>query len=124
MPPEALKPNPVYDEKLDIFSFGHLALFTAMQVFPAVHELEAEHASALEEGTFQIARRGMSLELMGGQASCLYDVITQCLLDSPSKRPSTAELNSTLQSLSQQHPCPDLMAKYADSVSYLLSMAN
>ena len=117
MPPETLKPNPVYDEQLDIFSFGHMALFTAIQTFPVVHELEAKDASALRDGTSQIARRSMFLELMGGQASCLYDVITQCLLDSPSKRPSTAELNSTFQSLSQQHPCPDLMMKYVHCVS-------
>ena len=32
MPPEAFDKMPQYDTKLDIFSFGHLALFTLLQV--------------------------------------------------------------------------------------------
>ena len=32
MPPEALSEPPLYDSSLDIFSFGHLALFTMIQV--------------------------------------------------------------------------------------------
>ena len=39
MPPEALKENPKYDEKLDIFSFGHLALYVINQDFPEVFEV-------------------------------------------------------------------------------------
>ena len=34
MPPEAFDSPPRYDTSLDMFSFGHLALFTATQVFP------------------------------------------------------------------------------------------
>ena len=34
MPPEAFEVPPKYGPKLDIFSFGHLALFTATQQFP------------------------------------------------------------------------------------------
>lgn len=34
MPPEAMAHQPQYDEKLDIFSFGHLALYVALQEFP------------------------------------------------------------------------------------------
>ena len=36
MPPEALEPDGNYDTKLDIFSFGNLALFTLTQVFPVL----------------------------------------------------------------------------------------
>ena len=32
MPPESLSPSSSYDPSLDIFSFGHLALFTLLQV--------------------------------------------------------------------------------------------
>ncbi len=32
MPPEALRANPVYGPKLDCFSFGHLALYLAIEV--------------------------------------------------------------------------------------------
>ena len=34
MPPEACSDQAKFNEKLDIFSFGHLALFTVTQVFP------------------------------------------------------------------------------------------
>ena len=34
MPPEACSDHAKFNEKLDIFSFGHLALFTATQVLP------------------------------------------------------------------------------------------
>ena len=34
MPPEALCSNPQYGLPLDMFSFGQLTLFTAIQVFP------------------------------------------------------------------------------------------
>ena len=36
MPPEALTENPQYGLELDIFSFGHLMLYTATQEFPGV----------------------------------------------------------------------------------------
>ena len=32
MPPEALRPDPVYGPKLDCFSFGHLALYLAIEL--------------------------------------------------------------------------------------------
>lgn len=34
MPPESTGINPVYDSSLDVFSFGHLALYTITNVFP------------------------------------------------------------------------------------------
>ena len=34
MPPEAIGVWPKYDAKLNIFSFGHLSLYTAIQEFP------------------------------------------------------------------------------------------
>jgi len=38
MPPEALKRVPAYDTKLDVFSFGVVALYVANQEFPMVEE--------------------------------------------------------------------------------------
>ncbi len=34
MPPEALAGNPQYNAAIDMFSFGHLTLFTIVQAFP------------------------------------------------------------------------------------------
>ncbi len=37
MPPEALADPPTYDCSMDVFSFGHLALFTMIQVLQVVY---------------------------------------------------------------------------------------
>ena len=39
MPSEDLKETPVYDFKLDIFSFQYLTFYVAAQQLPSVHEL-------------------------------------------------------------------------------------
>ncbi|MCG8626162.1 MAG: hypothetical protein MJE68_29720, partial [Proteobacteria bacterium] len=36
MPPEALQDMPRYDTQLDVFSFGHLALYALVEEFPTV----------------------------------------------------------------------------------------
>ena len=73
MPPEALKENPVYNLKLDIFSFGHLTLFVAVQKPPSVHELdETTMYNALKKSTIQIQRRRRTIEQIGGERHILY----------------------------------------------------
>lgn len=44
MPPEALMEKPKYDTPLDVFSFGQLALYLAIQRFPVVYEISPEHS--------------------------------------------------------------------------------
>ena len=106
MPPEALKENPVYNLKLDIFSFGHLTLFVAVQKPPSVHELdETTMYNALKKSTIQIQRRRRTIEQIGGERHILYPLITQCLQDKVERRPTTTELNDSLKELCTKHPC-------------------
>ena len=104
MPPEALKENPKYDEKLDIFSFGHLALYVINQVLPEVFEVTITPAVLRDhEETLQILRRRTAIDEMG-RDHCLHGIVTNCLQDNPRKRPTTLKLNEMLKHLCMKHP--------------------
>ena len=103
MPPEALTENPKYGLKLDIFSFGHLMLYTATQEFPGVHEVALTPA-ILEQGTIQIMKRGIAIDQMGGERHCLHQLVIQCLQDKPERRPTTLKLNESLKEQCTKHP--------------------
>ena len=98
MPPEALRETALYSFKLDIFSFGHLILYTANQQFPQVHELTVYHP-----GIVQILKRREAFARMGDK-HCLHPLATQCLQDVPEQRPSTYELNESLKWLCTSYP--------------------
>ena len=99
MPPEALKEAPVYDQAFDMFSFGAVALYTAIHEFPYVHEVPF---SELKEGRMQIAKRKVAL--VKAENSCLHPLIIRCLGDDPRSRPSAAQLCSSLKQLKSQFP--------------------
>ena len=64
MPPEALKEKASCTPKLDIFSFGHLALYTANQEFPEVYDVTDSLTMKMkEEGTIQRERRKTSITI-------------------------------------------------------------
>ena len=105
MPPEALQENPVYNYKLDIFSFGHLALYVAGEKFPDVHELdERTMLAALNKSKVQIQKRRKAIECIGGERHTLYLLITKCLQDKLEHRPTTTELNGSLKELCTKYP--------------------
>ena len=103
MPPEALTENPHYGLELDIFSFGHLMLYTATQEFPGVHEVTLTPAN-LHQGTVQIVKRKKAIDQMGGERHCLHPLVLQCLQDEPERRPSTIRLNESLKEQCTMHP--------------------
>ena len=118
MPPEALRENPVYNLKLDIFSYGHLMLYVATQKSPDVHELDDKVMyAALQQSTVQLQRRRKAIECIGGERHALYPLITQCLQDKLEHRPTTTELNDSLIELCTK--CPQTVTevfKQADKV--------
>ena len=93
MPPEALSSNPRYGPPLDMFSFGHLTLFTAIQVFPkdllspTYHDPQANQI----KGRSEIERRIRYIETLHekvGEAHPLVALIKSCLEYELAKRPS------------------------------------
>ena len=108
MPPEALRENPKYNTCLDIFSFGQLALYIAIQEFPNVFDVSThpKMKSAVEMGEVQILRRKKWIDTLC-QDFCLKSVILRCLRDKPEERPTTQELNHEMNTLCVK--CPKLL---------------
>ena len=102
MPPEALKENASCTPKLDIFSFGHLALYTVNQDFPKVYNVTMT-VDIQQQGIFERLKRRRALDAVG-EGHCLYPIITECLFDHPDQRPTSRDLNSRLCFLAAQHP--------------------
>ena len=102
MPPEALKEKASCTPKLDIFSFGHLTLFTVNQEFPKVYNVTLT-MNIQQQGVIERLKRQRSLDHVGDD-HCLYPVITDCLSDQPENRPTTRVLNNRMIHLSTLNP--------------------
>ena len=101
MPPEALEPDANYDTKLDIFSFGNLALFTLTQVFPVlkapnyIDSVARQHIARSE-----LERRADHVQQVHevfGQQHALVRMVEQCLQDFPDDRPTINEVTQQLE---------------------------
>ena len=100
MPPEAQCVQ--YGPSLDVFSFGHLSLFTIIQtpiypIFPSTY---------IDDGLIhtcsEIKRREYylnSAEQVLGEKHSLLVLVKQCLHNDPAQRPPTAELVTRLQDI-------------------------
>ena len=93
MAPEALKETPVYDTKLDIFSFGAVLLYTINNEFPKVHEVDLSFAD-VKEGRIQIAKRKRAITSAKGH--CLLPLALQCLHDKSERRPNTKDVRDSI----------------------------
>ena len=102
MPPEAQLEHAQCTTKLDVFSFGHLSLYTVNQEPPEVYEVHLK-AEMIQEGRIQTKKRRKCLDKMGAH-HCLYPLVMECLRDNPEDRPTTLQLNSNLKKLCTQHP--------------------
>ena len=102
MPPEAQLEHAQCTIKLDVFSFGHLSLYTVNQEPPEVFEVRLK-AEMIKEGRIQTKKRKKSLDRMGSH-HCLYPLVMECLCDEPEDRPTTLQLNSDLKKLCTRYP--------------------
>ena len=103
MPPEALEPHTKYGDRLDTFSFGHLALYSLIRQFPR-YLLPATYLT--DDGILvartEVERRKdymAKLEKIFPQEHHFYQLIIQCLHNSPEKRPQSTELLHWLQDI-------------------------
>ena len=83
LPPEAFSNNPKYDTPIDVFSFGHLALYVALQQFPEISHEEVLTVTRKKREIEVLKRKKWIDEL--SQDHCLRDLILQCLRDEPDK---------------------------------------
>ena len=105
MPPESFKKKPKYDIKLDVFSFGHLAIFVANQHFPNLIDSDITEQD-VQKNQRQVAKRRESLVQMGGPGHPLYSIAVQCLSDTPDQRPTSRDLVRRMEELCEKQPLP------------------
>ena len=105
MPPEALDPHTTYCDRLDIFSFGHLMLYTLLREFPKdllpATYIDAETQEVVARS--EVERRSKYMEALDVKLPELnhhmYQLTRQCLQNDPTKRPDATALLSKLQEI-------------------------
>ena len=121
MPPEAFEEGCKYTVKLDIFSFGHLALVTVIQenahpLLPHTYMKKNEQGKRQRVPRTEENRRRKFVDklndVVGPVRPSLVDLILRCLHNQPDKRPTAAEL----------HDCLDQMCTSSDGK--IVSMPN
>ena len=103
MPPEAHGGSAKYDPSLDVFSFGHLALFTITQapVRPLLPHTYPDSTGELRARS-EVKRREEFVEKaeqLLSENHSLVAVMKQCLHNNPALRPYTGELLTRLQEM-------------------------
>ena len=121
MPPEALSETHHYGPPLDVFSFGHLTLYTVTQVTISILPLNISGHSPFKVfpenllsascpdpdnpdhllARTEVERRGEYIEILeekfGRERPALVKLVKQCLHNVPDQRPSTDEVLGSLQ---------------------------
>lgn len=105
MAPETLAQNPSYNTKMDIFSFGVLALHLVSQVWPVPTEPVRVMPNGKLLPVSEIDRRRAQFELMGSD-HCVHELAMQCLQNDPTQRPEIGKVVSTLENLQTKFPLP------------------
>ena len=92
MPPEAMEENPKYTSKLDVFSFGVLALYLMLQKCPLPKD---SSITELHVTTKQIAigKRAVYINQLKSIDQSVGHIVNSCLMDVDKARPSTAQLS-------------------------------
>ena len=105
MPPEAFKEDCRYDSKIDVFSFGVLALYLLGQDYPEVSPpsvLTPQHVINKET---EIGRRMKYIDNVSRTySSDIVSFVKACLQDRPERRPATAELKDMSEQFCKNHP--------------------
>ena len=106
MPPEAIHSQAKYDSTIDMFSYGHLALYTIIQEFPR----DLLPATYMEESKRQlcarseIQRREKYISILHqkmGKRHLLTHIIERCLDNLSDERPSALQVLEVLEEVSK-----------------------
>ena len=117
MPPESVKDDPVYTEKIDCFSFGVIIIQALTRQFPKPgnrrQELEINHPGVpqglVEVRVAEVDRRQNHISQIDPNHP-LLPVALDCLKDKDSERPSAQQLCERVASLKER-------SEYSDSVA-------
>ena len=110
MPPEAMANPPQYNEKLDIFSFGHLALYTALQDFSCelllgvYNDPKNPNRACARNEVERRVQYVRKLKAKFGANHTFTKLVNECLHNHPQIRPSAGEVLLQLQDqLQKEH---------------------
>ena len=110
MPPEAQGGRVTYDSSLDVFSFGHLSLFTITQTpLQPLPPTYYDKSTGEVRGRSEVMRRKQFVEVaeqLLSENQSLVALIKQCLHNSPAQRPHTGELLTRLTAAGECNPFP------------------
>ena len=102
MPPETIGGGAISEPSLDVFSFGHLALFTLLQTLlrPLLPPTYTDSNGKIQ-GRSEVERREKFVKKARSipLGRPLLDLISQCLQNEPSQRPKSGELLPRLQEM-------------------------
>ena len=122
MPPEAMATPPLYNEKLDIFSYGHLALYTALQDFPCqllqgvYHDPKKPNKIRARNEVERRFRYVGNLRTRFGPHHTFTKLVTECLHNHPETRPSAVEVLQQLQALQKEHGSEGMRFSLSDYI--------
>ena len=104
MPPEAIEVGCKYNASIDVFSFGHLALFTLTQVFPDLLAPTYPHPKKNKVvARTEIQRRSTTFNILYeslGEKHPLVKIVASCLQNQPTSRPSAEDTMKNLEEVS------------------------
>jgi serine/threonine protein kinase len=117
MPPEAVKDEPVYTEKIDCFSFGVIIVQTSTRQFPKPgnrrQRIQSNHPGLprgiIEVRVAEVDRRQNHISQVDPNHP-LLPIALDCLKDKDSERPSAQQLCERVASLKER-------PEYSDSVA-------
>lgn len=105
MPPEALTPNPLYDTKLDCFSFGVLIIHVFCGEWPiALEYLRPDPKNpGLYRPMTEIERREKYLHRLGAKHP-LIELVKSCIANVASERPNAPDILAELSHVMSHFP--------------------
>ena len=117
MPPEAFETVPVYSTKLDMFSFGNLALYTLTQEFPKVLSPSQNCHTELDRRRNSIQQLHDRIFTSESEGHPLIEIVKSCLNNDPKKRPTACEVLDCLKRASVTADNP--MAPYTSQLELI-----
>ena len=110
LPPEAFGLQPKYTSKLDIFSFGQVALYTILQEFPSPSGATVfDSATKTLFAVSEVKRRQPyvnKLESFIFSYPAIVEIVLSCLDNDPDNRPTALEIFTRLERVCSENKDP------------------
>lgn len=104
--PETLCSHACYSSSIDMFSYGHLAMFTICQVFPNELLKATYKKGSKRRARSEVQRRKVYIKMLYdnlGREHKIVQLIKECLDDEPSPRPTAHQTRKILKELLSHH---------------------